>query len=147
MTWMEKANIKMRENWYRDVWLVIITGLSLLAIWLNSQTLDQQAKGRHFAVGVTCSAISAISQAGQQVLSPPVPKGPKSRFERALERLGYPPPNRRRIQSELLARLYVEHISEAIQRQVGGRGAHLVRPNGTLDCRQLQRLANTGGVR
>jgi hypothetical protein len=127
---------------YRDVWLVIITGLALLGIWLNHNAVQGQIAGRHFAVGFTCAVQSAIAEGGRDVILGQTSR-PVTRFERELEKLGYPPRAQRHKAAEQAAREYVQHISARVKAQVGANARNLIRPDGTIDCTRLQELANT----
>jgi hypothetical protein len=128
------------ERFYRDLWLLIITGGMLLLAILLVNNVNSQAKGRHFTVGFTCAALSAISQEGREVIAGP--QKLNTPFERNLERLGYPPVAVRRAQAQAAAQAYVRGISNRIQEQVGYKGSRLIRADGTIDCTKLQKLGN-----
>lgn len=133
--------IRVRENSYRDWWLLAITLIALLGIWLNHGTLTAQVKGRHFAVGAICATLSSISEAGRQVIVSGA-EAPDTPFMRFLEAHGYPSRAERQRHAQAAARLYVQRISTSVQQEVGGKAAHLVRPDGGIDCAELQKLSN-----
>lgn len=126
----------------RNFWLLVITGVSCLAIIGNYNTLHTQTRGRHFAIAVICAFGNAGEEAGRSVLAASG-QMPETRFTRNLERLGYPPFPVRRRQGNTAASEYVKSISTRVQRQVGRRVPGLIRPDGTLSCERLQRLADT----
>jgi hypothetical protein len=60
---------------------------------------------------------------------------------RNLERLGYPPAEVRKRNARRAADEYARAIARGVERQSGVRG--VVRPDGSIDCRRLARLART----
>lgn len=138
----------LRENWYRDVWLIII---SVVVLWSSISTYQNgqdtyrnqqdQRTGRRVAVGATCAAVSGVIEAGRATIASGVIIKPKL-FERNLERLGLPPVDVRRDSAEDAAVAYSRAI--AIRVAQATHNSSLVRKNGTLDCRRLQVAARTG---
>lgn len=138
-----------------NFWLLAITVVVLVAVTSadnasrqarrvarqNEQVLRDQIRGRHFAVGATCAGVSAISEAGRSIIVSSA-TAPETAFTRHLEELGYPPLAVRLQQAREAGRKYVQNISRAIRRVVGP-GVKLVRPDGTLNCAELQVLAQT----
>lgn len=140
--------INVRENWYRDVWLLIITAtvvyLAFLSVGYSQQaanTARQIQAGRSAGVATTCAVLSAVAEAGREVIAGPS-KLPPTREEQALERLGFPPFRIRHQEAEKAADAYVASLSRHVVSQVGARGQSLVRPGGRIDCGEFLKLAN-----
>lgn len=125
-----------RENWYRDVWLAITTGIVVLALAHSDDAIQQQKQGRTSAVQVTCGALSAVIEAGRATLGADV-QPPE--FRRALERLGLPPRRARSEAAKVAGNAYRKSIADSIERQAHVKG--LVQKDGTLDCNKLAQLA------
>lgn len=138
--WRRRLKILVRENWYRDVWLTVITVLLIFAVQGQNNVLDDIQAGRKFSVKVTCTTVSAVIDAGRSTIT-----GQNSQvdgaFARNLERLGYPPKPVREAQAKIAARQYAEFISRRVERATGAEG--VVRADGTLNCEKLTRLART----
>jgi hypothetical protein len=133
--------INAHENWYRDVWLLIITLVVLYTAIQISSTSNRISEGRHFALSTSCAVESAVAAQGRDVIlhSSPPTDTPLFRF---LERHGYPPLKARLAQQRIEARAYVQGIAEAVQASTGVKGKSLVRADGSLDCKRFSRLAN-----
>lgn len=138
----------LRENWYRDIWLVVISALLLLGYIGQNNVLDdvqrvqeEQREGRRAAIQVTCAATSAVIDAGRATIT----GGAESldpEFAKNLEALGYPPINVRRDQARKAARLYAKAIADKVEAATGVEGV-VHEKDGTLDCDLLLQLANT----
>jgi hypothetical protein len=109
--------------------------------WETFKLLNEPVKGRRFALGLSCAVESAVGKAGHDVILAGA-AGIGGRFERNLERLGYPPARVRLEQARSQAAVYVSAITNAVQGEVGGKGAKLIRPDGSLDCQRLIKLSN-----
>src|SRR4051812_37588062 len=66
----------LRENWYRDVWLIIISVVVLwssISTYQNGQDTYQnqqdQRTGRRVALGATCAAVSGVIEAGRATIA------------------------------------------------------------------------------
>lgn len=137
--------VLVRENWYRDVWLFIITAASAWAVLTTlSIVADVQQgqrdvqEGRRFAVSVNCAATSAVIEAGRATITGGA-AGVGGEFERNLERLGYPPRKVRKRQAKQAGRAYAAAIARQVEKAAGVKG--VVHRDGTLDCPRLTRLA------
>lgn len=128
----------LRENWYRDVWLIIISGLVLLALARASDEREAQLEGRRTAVEAVCGATSAVVQAGQATITGGGAGIPEE-LSRFLERHGYPPKSVREEQAKLAAEAYAKNVSKQIEKNSGLTG--IVRENGTLDCEKMVEAA------
>lgn len=145
-----------RQNRYRDVLLVIAVVFMGLALWVaqNATSTANRATheadraiarvqaGRQVSVGITCAALSAISEAGRRVIGNPMPDTP---FTRTLERLGYPSYPQRVALARQAADKYVEQISGRVNESLAEHGKRpvpgLVRGNGTINCRVLANIS------
>lgn len=137
--------INARENWYRDLWLVIITCTVMYLALLSADYSDQARTlalaiqhERATALRVTCAVESAVAQAGRQVIAGSTPPPPAE--EKALERLGFPPFRVRMRMQERAADAYVAGIARRVDEQIGRRGDGLVQRGGTINCDRLVRL-------
>lgn len=133
-----RHHIRVRENWYRDVWLLIITGLTTWSVLTTMSTVNDVQEGRRAAVGVTCAATSAVIDAGRAAITGGA-QGVSGEFARNLEALGYPPKHVRERQAKQAARAYSRAISHRVEKATGVAG--IVKPNGTLDCERLAELS------
>lgn len=99
-------------------------------------------EGRRAGNGITCGIASAISEAGRELVvsSSSAPTPPK--LEKFLQQFGYPSAAQRRAGALVAGSQYVSNISEEIQRKIGPKGAHLVKRDGTLDCKAVAALAH-----
>lgn len=146
--WKARLRIFVRENAYRDVWLLIITAAVFFSILSLSAAVDdledtnqRVREGRSFTVNVTCASISAVIDAGRATITGQ--NGTVSgEFARNLERLGYPPKNVRKRQQRIAARKYAEFIARRVEEATGAKG--VVRRNGTLNCGRLLKLGRAG---
>lgn len=129
-------------------WSFLASGIAVWALLLGHENqqrvLEQQSQiqaGRHAAVLATCAIASAIGEAGRRTIGNPAPLPPG--VEALLDAHGFPPFSVREVQAHAAARSYVKGISASVEKQLGHRGDHLVRPDGSLDCPMLARLAHT----
>lgn len=124
--------------WYRrgrDGWMLIITIVTLFALYHAHDAVRQVQNGRRVGQGITCAVLSSISETGKQVIEgSSLSETPFTRF---LERHGYPPPKVREREARKKGRAYVRNISRSVERLVGHRGDGLIRKDGTIDCRRL----------
>lgn len=132
--------ILVRENAYRDVWLIAITVLCLVAIDRTDSKVERQREGRATANAIVCGAVSAVIDAGQATITGSSAGGGSEEFLRNLEKLGYPPENVRKAQAEKAARAYARSIAERVEKQAGAEGEGIVRPDGSIDCKKLARV-------
>jgi hypothetical protein len=128
------------DNWYRDVWLFLVTLIVLLALHESSSAIQSNHEGRRAAVNVTCATLSAVIESGRETLQAGAAIGPP-RFERELRRIGLPPLADRQRGADLAAARYSKGIATEVERQSGVKG--LVLPDGRLDCSRLRTLART----
>lgn len=129
----------VRENWYRDVWLILITGALFWSQIGLSDVVERQRESRRAVDRITCAATSAVIDAGRATIT----GGAESldpEFARNLEALGYPPLKVRKEQAEQAAHAYAEAIARRVEEATGATG--IVNPNGTLDCRALVGLTS-----
>lgn len=138
--------IRLRENFYRDIWLLVLTVvLVIMAVGASNDAgkaltkTQRQQEGRAVAVNVVCGSTSAIIEAGRATITGG--GGVSPQLARNLERLGFPPKRVRDVAAKRAARLYAKSIADAVERESGVRG--LVRPDGSLDCFRLRRVTNT----
>jgi hypothetical protein len=120
------------------VMCALVVAVVVLATQLNAVQTEQQ-KGRKLAIGVTCAAVSAISNQGRRTISNAMPLPPG--VEALLEAHGFPSFEARRAQAQIAGAEYVQGISAAIEQQVGQVGDGLVNRDGTLNCDRLTRVA------
>lgn len=126
----------LRENWYRDVWLLIITVLVLLAVSKTYGNVGDIQDGRRVGTNVTCSATSAIIDAGRDTIRNAATITP-TEFEKNLVALGLPRRKARTEAANQAAKKYGESIASAVALQTGR--SDIVLSDGSLDCAALQR--------
>jgi hypothetical protein len=117
-----------------------------LAAWavigLNKEQKEQR-EGRAIAIAVTCSATSAVIDAGRATITGQISASAVTpRLARSLERLGYPPKEVREREARKAAAAYGRFIArrvEAAARTAGldGESNALVTESGQLDCRKV----------
>lgn len=139
----------IRENWYRDVVLIVVCAMLFFG-WRGQQNViddikvvqQEQREGRRAAVDVVCAATSAVIDAGRAtIIGGAEDLDPE--FARNLERLGYPPRDVRRDQAQQAAQAYAAAIAKKVEDATGVTG--IVRRNGTLDCVRLAELSKVSG--
>lgn len=134
----------IRDNAYRDVWLVLTTGIVAVALINSSEAINQQKEGRRAGLDVTCALGSGVIEAGRATISSGAAsnKDPHMRrFLKELEKLGYPPRRVRERQAKLAAEAYARQIARVVERASGVKG--IVRQNGKLDCEKLRVITKT----
>lgn len=144
---------KLERAW-RDFVPAIAIMIAAWAVFLAHQKVDhaelradhatilaeRNLQGRKAAVAVTCSAISAVIDAGRATIGASINVSPK--LERNLRRLGYPSKHQRQKNAKVAARRYATSISRAVARETGTKG--LVHKDGTLNCNRLKKASHAG---
>lgn len=128
----------IRDNWYRDVWLLVVTLGVYVALNGSESDLQRQREGRAVAIEVTCTFSNAVARAGQATITGGVTIKPRE-FERALERMGLPPRKQRETNARNAARAYAAAISASVEQETGIKG--LVAGDGTIRCDRLKAVA------
>lgn len=120
--------------------LLALCNAAAFAVALEDRTrnITRIDEGRTVSVQTTCAAISAVIDAGRATIQQSGMSLP-TRYERELRKLGAPSASERRVSLELAAATYARMIATRVQRSTGR--TDLVRRDGTLDCRKLQRVA------
>jgi hypothetical protein len=98
-----------------------------------------QKQGRRLALGVTCAAVSAVSEAGRATIANAMPLPPG--VEALLVAHGFPSFRERKAAARIASVDYVRRISAKVEDQVGRKGDHLVNADGTLNCHRLELVA------
>jgi hypothetical protein len=142
----------LRENWYRDVWLLAITAFCVFLALRIEGSVNQIQEGRRDSAGISCAVSSATVQAGKLVIvqSSEQPLPPK--LERFLEEHGLPPLQDRKVAAQGTAAAYTQLINRAIVRYAGVQAKSVLEPDklpdgalnpnaGLLNCERLRRLA------
>lgn len=138
----DKARLILRENWYRDVWLLLVSAFVVVAVLNSRDAVERQKEGRRVAVQAICGATSAVIEAGRATITGGA-TGVGGEFERNLRALGYPPRKVRQRQAMQAAEAYARTIAEGVRQAAGVNARGLVRRDGTLDCQRLQQVART----
>lgn len=140
----EAQRLRRRADVVRDFWLILATGLMVLALVHSQQAvtrsqnaLQAQVEGRRIGQLITCASISAVIDAGRATITGSNQIGPP-RFERSLEALGLPRREVREQQAQTGARLYAQSIARKVETASGVRG--IVKKDGSLNCALLRRL-------
>jgi hypothetical protein len=132
----------IRENWYRDVWLLIISACVAWAAWSTVNLADDVNTGRRQGIGITCGATNAVIDAGRAAIGTPTNFPPA--LERNLRQLGFPPREQREQASRRAAEQYARSIATGVVRNAKDprKARDVVRPDGSLDCDRLAAVAN-----
>lgn len=143
----------LRENWYRDVWLLLISAVVLLSLLSLGNATTQIQQGRRATAGITCAVSASVVKAGRLtiVTSAEAPLPPK--LEALLRRYDYPPLSVRRAKAQRSADAYTRSINEEIVRAAGVQAKKVIAPAklpngepnpdaGTLNCAKLRELAH-----
>lgn len=126
---------------FRNFWLLAITFIIFMAINSIHNTVTSQVRGRRFAIQVNCAVVGAVSEAGRSVIVGGS-SAPDTPFDRALEKLGFPPRKVRVAQATQAAQLYVDNIVAQVAKHIGEKRAKaLIRRDGALNCDALQQFA------
>lgn len=132
----------LRENWYRDVWLLLLSIVLVLMVLGLQTKVDRQREGRAIAINVMCGGISAVIEAGRATITGSS-RSFSPEFERNLERLGYPPRKQRTQAANAAAKAYAAAIAKSVQEESGVKD--LVRKDGSLDCARLRKVTHVVG--
>lgn len=128
-----------RENWYRDIWLFVLSGFVAwsasvaleAAVQARSASSDakrialEQRQGRAVSFTATCAAVAGVIEAGRATITGELVPGP-------------PRPRAQREYGERVADAYGDLIAKRVEDATGRRG--LTTPGGQLDCRRLARV-------
>lgn len=136
-------HFRPRENWHRDVWLLLITGLVAYALVSMAGVISDQREGRRIAVRALCGATDGVIDAGRATITGSA-GGLNPELTRFLERHGYPPKPIRQAQADKAARLYGRSIGARVELATGLKG--LVEPDGGLDCERLAAVSNASST-
>lgn len=144
MSW---AQLLRRRMTGANIAAFIATLLSGIAVAVTFQNVMDIQTGRRNASGITCAAISAVSEQGRLLVvnSAEAPTPPE--LELFLRKYGYPTPAQREKAAKAIGQAYVQGIAKAVQNEIGPRGSSVVRPDGTLDCTQVAKVARIPGGR
>jgi hypothetical protein len=129
----------IRENWYRDVGLIVVCTLLFFGWRGQANLLDEQRDGRRQAVDITCAAVTAVIDAGRATITGGDAQLGSPEFIANLERLGYPPKAVREKQAEQAAEAYASFISQRVEKLTGAQG--VVNADGSLNCRKFRALS------
>jgi hypothetical protein len=146
---------RLRDNWYRDVWLLVITLFVVVLALKILSVVNEIQEGRRDSAGISCAVSSATVTAGKLVIvqSSEQPLPPK--LEQFLEEHGLPPLKDRQLAARGTADEYTKLINAAIVKYAGVRGTSVLEPDklpngqpnpaaGLLNCDKLRALAKVG---
>jgi hypothetical protein len=142
----------VRENAYRDVWLLAITVIVLLGFKAIEGQNDEIQEGRKATAGITCAVSAAVVKGGKLtiVTSAEAPLPPK--LEAFLRKYGYPSKAERQASAKATGDAYAQFINGEIIAAAGAQASKVLeparfkngRPNpraGELNCKRLRALA------
>lgn len=131
----------LRENWYRDLWLFLVTVLVVVALSsIHAQTNEIQA-GRRNTSGISCAVSAAVVKAGRVIIVSSSEQGLPPRLEMFLEEHGLPPKAVRDKAAQQSAKSYTAGINAEIVKVSGVDAQKVLNPDGTLNCNKLRELA------
>lgn len=128
----------VRENWYRDLWLLLISATVVLELVRIGGLVDDVQDGRRVGTSVTCAGLTATIDAGRDQISSAARIRPRE-LELNLMKLGLPKKEARARAADAAADAYARSISQAVAREAGAESARqIVRTDGSLDCDALK---------
>lgn len=119
--------------------------MGLLVVRLDKVDREQR-DGRKVGLGVTCGVLSGVTEAGRRTIEAgamPATTPQGLRFDRNLQRLGYPPVAARQAAASAAADHYVQLIVREVEQTSGVKGLVITKGSqrGKLDCKKLGRVA------
>lgn len=138
--WRTKKLLRRSNIENRVLYLIAIGSVvaSFFLLGKIDNVSQQQLAGRKISLGVTCSALSAVIDAGRTTIGNASQLQP-SRLRRNLERLGYPSLKVRQAAASKAAEIYAQSITDRVDKATGKQG--IIRSDGTLDCKKLGQVA------
>lgn len=133
--------IKMRENWYRDLWLFAITILVVVALGSIHEQTDEIQQGRRNTSGISCAVSAAVVKAGRLIIVSSSEQGLPPRLEMFLEEHGLPSKAVREKAARGAANSYTAGINAEIVKVSGVDAKRVLNQDGTLNCDKLRELA------
>jgi hypothetical protein len=141
-----------RDNWYRDVWLLLITGFCVFLGLRIEGNVNEIREGRRDSAGISCAVSSATVQAGKLVIVQSSEQPLPLKLEHFLEEHGLPPLQDRKAAARTTAGEYTQLINRAIVKYAGVNATSVLEPNtlpngkpnpaaGLLNCDKLRVLA------
>jgi hypothetical protein len=133
-------HVLWRVDWvWRRVVPALCLGLALTVLIRLDDKVDRtqvqieaQREGRRVARQILCGGLKGVQDAGRQILlgelPPPAPRLPRMSGDERRSR-------------ELFAQSYAQVISRGVLKQAGIEAAEVLRPDGTVDCAELERIA------
>jgi hypothetical protein len=142
----------MRDNWYRDVWLFLITVAVVVGFISIIEATQQIEHGRRDTSGITCAVTSATVHAGKLVITSSAQQPLPLELEAFLEKHGLPSRKTREASAETAANSYTALINDAIVKTAGVKATKVLEPErlpngapnpnaGLLNCERLRQLA------
>lgn len=138
-----KAGSRMKVPRRIFIGYLLIVMVSVVSAGLSYKSYAEVQDGRRVSSDAVCAFGSALAEAGRAILdaSAAPPKDARARrFERELERLGYPPRKLR----QGAGQAYIDSIATRVAAQTGVKGL-VVKTGptaGRLDCAKLRKAAN-----
>lgn len=141
----------IRENAYRDAWLLAITVFVLLGFKaLDDQNTEIQ-QGRKATTGITCAVSAAVVKGGKLTIVSSAEAPLPHRLEVFLRAHGYPPLAQRKAQAQQAGEAYSQFINAEIIAASGVHAKQVLEPSrlhgkpnpraGELNCKRLRALA------
>lgn len=142
----------LNENWYRDLWLALVTAAVVIGFVAIEGKTNEIQEGRKATAGITCAVSAAVVKGGRVtiVTSSEAPLPPK--LEGFLKKYEYPSKKVRRHQAQLSGEAYTKSINAEIVKAAGVKASKVIEPDklpnghpnpnaGSLNCKNLRELA------
>lgn len=130
------------ERWYRDIWLLIITIIILLALGsLHEQTLEIQ-EGRVVGTQISCGLTQATITANKHVIEGSLLSHYTASQEKALKIFGFGDKKARERKSVIAGHAYILSIQQAVMLFAGNKASGVIQSNGKVNCKELKQLSH-----
>lgn len=139
-----KAFLFGEKRIYRDIWLAVITGFTVLALIASGEAVLEIQQGRRSGTEFTCAISGAVSIAGREVVEDSAKQPVPPKAEAFLRGLGYPSRPERELGAKNLGKQYIEKITERLEEKAhipSTEAEQIINKDGTVDCQRLKVLA------
>lgn len=128
--------------WHGErIWQDVIPLLAIVLAWIavsgTETEQDRQKEGRGIAIDVLCGGLYGVEKAGEYILTGTLP---------GTEDLQPPPTEREKAVAKIYATAYSTVISQAVVKQAGVTGKHILNEDGTIDCDELKKAARAADL-
>lgn len=142
----------LNENWYRDLWLFLVTVAVVGGFLAIRGTTNEIQEGREATTGITCAVSAAVVKGGRVTIVTSSETSLPPKLEGFLKKYEYPSKAVRRKQAQLSGEAYTKSINAEIVKAAGVKASKVIEPDklpngrpnpnaGSLNCKNLRALA------